>query len=137
MGGFLPASASIFVVDDDEVIRATFSKWLARQHHRVRTFDSGESLADGLAQDVPDLVLLDLKLPGMNGIEALRLLRQRAPRALVIMMTAYSTPQEAVEAMKEGAYDFVIKSGDPWKLQAVIDGALEFLASRGRRLPGL
>ena len=66
-------------------------------------FESGEALLEALDQEVPDLVLLDLKMPGLNGVQALRRLRERAPQTVVVLLTAYGTVEDAVEAMKVGA----------------------------------
>ena len=86
----------------------------------------------GLSRNIPDLILLDLKMPGMGGIEALRQIRPLAPQTLVIMLTAYGTVENAVEAMRLGAYDFLIKSVDLSGVDPVVDRALEFLALRHR-----
>ncbi|WP_447972187.1 sigma-54-dependent transcriptional regulator [Nitrospira sp. Kam-Ns4a] len=123
---------TIFVTDDEPAIRSALLKRLARQHHRVAGFDSGEALLAALDQELPDLILLDLKMPGMSGLQALKTAKQKAPAALIIMLTAYGTVQDAVEAMKLGAYDFVIKSVDLDGLDPVLARALEFLTLRRR-----
>lgn len=124
--------ASIFVTDDEPAIRSAIVKRLGRRHHQIRAFDSGDALLEGLERETPDLILLDLKMPGLPGIETLKALRQKAPHALVIMLTAYGTVQDAVEAMKLGAYDFLIKTIDLESMDPVIDRALELLALRHR-----
>ena len=124
--------ATIFVTDDEQAIRSAIVKRLSRHHHRVAGFESGEALLKGLETDVPDLVLLDLKMSGLSGLDALKQLRPLAPHALVIMLTAYGTVQDAVEAMKLGAYDFLIKTVDLEGIDPVVDRALEFLALRRR-----
>lgn len=124
--------ATIFVTDDEQAIRSAIVKRLARRQHHIRAFDSGESLLDELDRQTPDLILLDLKMPGLTGLEALKALRQKVPHALVIMLTAYGTVQDAVEAMKLGAYDFLIKTIDLESMDPVIDRALELLTLRHR-----
>jgi two-component system response regulator AtoC len=124
--------ASIFVTDDDEVIRAAMTRHLARNQHYVRGFDSGETLLQGLDEDTPDLILLDLKMGGMTGIETLKQVRSKVPQALVILLTAYGTVQDAVESMRLGAYDFVIKSVDLSGVDPVVNRALEYLKLRNR-----
>jgi len=89
-------------------------------------------LVRAVTQHPPDLILLDLKMPGMGGIETLRQIRPLAPHTLVIMLTAYGTVENAVEAMRLGAYDFLIKSVDLSGVDPVVDRALEFLALRHR-----
>ena len=124
--------ATIFVTDDEPAIRSAITKRLSRRQHRVSGFDSGEALVTGLEREVPDIILLDLKMPGMSGLETLKAVRPTSPQSLVIMLTAYGTVQDAVEAMKLGAYDFVIKTVDLEELDQVVDRALELLALRRR-----
>ena len=126
--------ATIFVTDDDQVVRAAITKRLSRLEHLIRSFDSGESLLEALEQETPDLILLDLKMTGLSGLETLKLLRPKAPSALVILLTAYGTIEDAVEAMKLGAYDFLIKSVDLSVVDPVVQRALEHLGLRGRVL---
>jgi two-component system response regulator AtoC len=125
-------SASIFVVDDEPAIRTAIVKRMSRRHHRARGFESGEALLDALDHDVPDLILLDLKMPGLDGLEVLKKLRQKPPYTLVIILTSYGTIQDAVEAMKLGAYDFLIKTIDLDGMDPVMDRALELLSLRRR-----
>jgi two-component system response regulator AtoC len=125
-------SATIFVTDDEPAIRSALVKRLSRRQHRVTAFESGETLLQALDHEVPDLVLLDIKMPGLSGLEALKACRAKAPFALVIMLTAYGTVQDAVEAMKLGAYDFVIKTVDLDGIEQVLDRALELSALRRR-----
>lgn len=124
--------ATIFVTDDEPAIRAAIIKRLSRRHHRVVGYDSGDALMKAIEHDLPDLVLLDLKMPGLSGLDTLKQLRPLVPHALVIMLTAYGTVQDAVEAMKLGAYDFLIKTVDLEGIDPVVDRALEFLALRRR-----
>jgi two-component system response regulator AtoC len=125
-------NATIFVTDDEPAIRAALVKRLSRRHHRVMAFESGEALLQALDQEVPDLMLLDVKMPGLSGLDALKACRAKAPFALVIMLTAYGTVQDAVEAMKLGAYDFVIKTVDLDGMEQVLDRALELFELRRR-----
>src|SRR2546425_4356446 len=124
--------AVIFVTDDEQAIRGAIIKRLTRQGHHVVGYESGEALLEGLQHNLPDLVLLDVKMPGLSGLEALKHVRQLAPAAIVIMLTAYGTVQDAVETMKLGAYDFMIKSVDREGIDAVIARALDVLRLRQR-----
>ena len=83
-------------------------------------------------REVPDLILLDLKMPGLSGLETLKAIRSKFPQAFVIMLTSYGTVEDAVEAMKLGAYDFVIKTVDLDGLDQVVGRALELLTLRRR-----
>ena len=124
--------ATIFVTDDESAIRSAIVKRLSRRQHLVSGFDSGDALIDALDHNMPDLILLDLKMPGLSGLDTLKAIHPKSPQSLVIMLTAYGTVQDAVEAMKLGAYDFVIKTVDLEGLDQVIDRALELLELRRR-----
>lgn len=124
--------AVVFVTDDEQAIRAAVVKRLTRQGHHAVGYESGEALLEALQHDFPDLVLLDVKMPGLSGLEILKRVRQLAPAAMVIMLTAYGTVQDAVEAMKLGAYDFLIKTVDLEGIDPVIGRALDLLTLRRR-----
>ncbi|MDX2252400.1 MAG: sigma-54 dependent transcriptional regulator [Nitrospira sp.] len=124
--------ALVFVADDEQVIRAAIVKRLIRQGHFAVGYDSGETLLKGFEEKLPELVLLDLKMPGISGLDALKQVRQLAPSAIVIMLTAYGSVQDAVEAMKLGAYDFLIKTVDLEAVDVVISRAIEMLKLRRR-----
>ncbi len=98
----------------------------------MKSFDSGEALLKGLDHDIPDIILLDLKMSGMSGLETLKHLRPKAPNTLVILLTAYGTIENAVEAMKLGAYDFLLKSVDLSVIDPVVNRAIEHLGLRNR-----
>lgn len=122
--------AKIFVTDDEPALRNALVKRLSRHQHHVKAFESGAELLAALDQEIPDLILLDLKMPGMTGIEVLQAVREKAKDALVIILTSYGTVEDAVEAMKMGAYDFLIKTIDLQLVDPVVNRALEYLALR-------
>ncbi|MDT7042350.1 sigma-54 dependent transcriptional regulator [Candidatus Nitronereus thalassa] len=124
--------ATIFVTDDDDVVRASITRRLSRSSHEIRGFDSGESLLEALDHDIPDIILLDLKMTGMSGLETLKHIRPKAPETLVILLTAFGTVEDAVEAIKLGAYDFLIKSVDLSGVMPVIQRAVDYLTLRRR-----
>ncbi len=124
--------ATIFVTDDDHVVRASITRRLSRGSHEVQSFDSGETLLEALDHDIPDIILLDLKMTGMTGLETLKHIRVKAPHTLVILLTAYGTVEDAVEAMKLGAYDFLIKSVDLSGVNPVVERAVEYLSLKRR-----
>lgn len=127
--------AVIFVTDNERAIRVAIVKRLAREGHHAVGYESGEALLEGLQYSLPDLVLLDVKMPGLSGLETLKHVRRLAPAAIVIVLTAYGTVQDAVDVTKLGAYDFMIKSVDLEGLDAVIAEALEVLRFRQRLQP--
>jgi two-component system, NtrC family, response regulator AtoC len=127
--------AVIFVTDNDRAIRGAILKRLARQGHHAVGYESGEALLEGMQHSLPDLVLLDVKMPGLSGLETLKQVRRLAPASIVIMLTAYGTVQDAVDVTKLGAYDFIIKSVDLEGLDTVIAEALEVLHLRQRLEP--
>jgi len=125
--------ASIYVADDEPALRNALVKRLSQNQHQVQAFKSGDELLAAVEQslpNLPDLILLDLKMPGRTGLETLEALRAKAKDALVIVLTSYGTVEEAVEAMKLGAYDFVIKTVDLQLVEPVVNRALEYLALR-------
>lgn len=124
--------ASIFVTDDEEVVRSSITRRLSKRQHDVRGFDSGEALLEALDNDIPDIILLDLKMSGMTGLETLKIVRSKAPQTLVILLTAYGTIEDAVEAMRLGAYDFLIKSIDLSGVGPVVERAIDYLTLRRR-----
>jgi DNA-binding NtrC family response regulator len=120
-----PVSASILIVDDDPDIQEVLADRLAARGYRVSTAATG---GDGLARleaEGPQLVLLDLGLPDMNGLDVLTAMRSRAPDVVVVMITAYGTVERAVQAMQQGAYDFVLKPFEPERLTLIVQKALE------------
>jgi two-component system, NtrC family, response regulator AtoC len=123
---------TIFVADDEPAIRSAIVKRLSRKQHRVVGYESGDALLAALGHEVPDLVLLDLKMPGLSGLETLKKLHVVAPQVLVILLTAYGTVQDAVDAMKLGAYDFLIKTVELDGMDPVVDRAVDLLGLRRR-----
>jgi DNA-binding NtrC family response regulator len=117
--------ASVLIVDDERPIRRILSVLLQERHHRVTEVGSGEEALAVLPEAAPDLVLLDLRLPGIDGLETLKRLRTLKPRLDVVLMTAHGTISSAVEAMRRGAFDYVTKPFDNDELLMVVDRALE------------
>ncbi|MBI3911228.1 MAG: response regulator [Armatimonadetes bacterium] len=119
------SNAHILIVDDEENIRETMRFALEAVGHRVETAASGaEALEEFGSGEGWDLVLLDQRMPGVEGLEVLRRIRERDPAARVIMVTAYGTIELAVEAMKAGARDFLRKPFTPDTLRGAAQAAL-------------
>jgi DNA-binding NtrC family response regulator len=113
--------ARILVVDDEKLIRWSVGERLQRGGYEVLTAESGEEALEVLAAQSPDLVLLDVRLPGIDGLVTLQRALGLSPELAVLMMSAHSTVDIAVEAMKHGAIDFLVK---PFPFQA-LDAAVE------------
>ena len=128
----------ILVVDDDTEVRYSLNRVLSSQHYKVIEAPSGEEGVAMVKRQPPDVVLLDNRMNGMTGLETLQHIRAANPKQIVILMTAYGTAQTAIEAMKYGAFDYVVKPFDPAKLLALVEGALRTQAdirSAGGVLP--
>ncbi|MGE5663943.1 MAG: sigma-54-dependent transcriptional regulator [Deltaproteobacteria bacterium] len=122
-------SFSIHIVDDEEFIRQGIADALAGGY-AVKTFASAEAALEEIGSTPPDLVLLDIGLPGMSGLEALRTMKQRCPEILVIMITAYEDVNSVVAAMKCGAHDYIVKPIHMESLEMSIRNALETIRLR-------
>jgi DNA-binding NtrC family response regulator len=116
--------ARILVVDDKENILKLFARILGDGYELTTAADGGQAISLVAAQPF-DVVVTDLKMPGADGFEVLRAVKASAPETEVIMMTAYATVADAVEAMKQGAYDYLQKPFDPDDASLVVARALE------------
>jgi DNA-binding NtrC family response regulator len=115
---------SIFIVDDEESIREGLAHAL-RSGYKVRAFPAAEPALEAIREALPDLVLLDLGLPGMSGIDALGEVKALSPDILVVVITAYEDVKSVVAAMKNGAYDYIVKPLQMSTLEVTIRNALE------------
>ena len=126
-------AGTILVVDDDARIRESLARVLGRNGSTVEVADSAEAALAVVSRVRPDLVLSDVRMPGMDGLELLRLLRARLPGVDVIMMTAYEDLPTVATAMREGAADFLVKPLDLHQLRAVVGRVLQDRSARARR----
>jgi response regulator RpfG family c-di-GMP phosphodiesterase len=110
-------SPRILVVDDEEVIRDILADFLAMEGFEVRTAPDGGAALVELSKGHFDLVLSDLKMPNMGGIELLEAISQHSPHLVTIIMTGFGTVETAIDAMKRGAYDYIMK---PFKMEEVV-----------------
>ncbi len=114
----------LLIIDDEADIQRSFRRLFASPDVDVLTASSGEEALEMIPRVRPDLVLMDVRMGGMSGLETLRRLRESDARLPVIMMTAYGTTQTAIEAMKLGAFDYLLKPFDVPKLKELVAGAL-------------
>lgn len=116
---------SILIVDDDEVMQETLSDVLRKRGYEVYSVHSGNSALSVIKKNVIDLILLDMRLPDIDGLDVLKKIKEFDTEILVIMMTAYSDVQTAVSAMKSGAYDYINKPFELEELKLLIEKGLE------------
>jgi len=125
----------ILVVDDELIVRDSLKEWLEEEGFAVEMAASGSEALDQLTKQEYQLMLLDIKMPGMDGVEVLQKARESFADINVIMMTAYATVETAVEAMKIGALDYLIKPFDPETLIPMVLRIYQDLtAAEGRQL---
>ncbi|HNQ01014.1 MAG TPA: response regulator, partial [Syntrophales bacterium] len=118
---------TILVVDDEESICQALHGILADEGYEVRTVGSGEEALKAIEEDPPDLVLLDIWLPGMDGLEALKIIKSENPQVQVIMMSGHGTIETAVKATKLGAFDFIEKPISLEKVVLLVNHALDLV----------
>jgi DNA-binding NtrC family response regulator len=118
-------SGTILVADDDSDIRDILKDTLSSLGARIVTAVDGQDCLDRVEADAPDVLLLDIEMPVKSGLQVLQDLRQRGSETTIIMITAYGTIERAVQAMKEGAYDFITKPFDLDHIALVAEKALE------------
>jgi two-component system response regulator AtoC len=118
-------STRILIVDDDEALRDSLQLVLSSEGFEVVSARSGQEALELLASSAPEIVLCDLRMPGMDGMELLPELARRQPGATLILMSAYGTEELALEAMKRGAYDYLAKPFQPSEVLLAIRKAQE------------
>lgn len=116
---------TLMVVDDEADVRYSFRRLFEGEGLEVVEAASGEEALRMIPRVRPDLVVMDIRMAGLGGLETLRRIREMDPRLLVILMTAYGTTQTAIEAMKLGAYDYLLKPFDMARLRSVIQQGLK------------
>lgn len=124
---------TILVVDDEEDLRRLLTESLAREGFQVAAARSGREALVLVGQAPPDLIILDLVMPEMDGIETLRRIRERGVTAKVVVLTAYGTAQQVREAMALDVREFI---GKPFDMDRLIRIVAEELEGRPRGLPG-
>ncbi len=119
------AKANILIVDDEAVVRDSLGKWFSEEGYNVDTASSAKEALLKLPAERWDLALLDIKMPGMDGLDLQRKMHEAHPEIIIIIMTGYASVETAVQALKDGAYDYITKPFDPDDLTHVIRKALE------------
>jgi DNA-binding NtrC family response regulator len=118
-------NARVLVVDDEPMVCLALTNWLEEENYLAKAVGDGPGAIASMREENWDIVLLDLRMPGMDGIEVLKQIQEIAPQTVVIMMTAYASIPGAVHAMKEGAYDYVVKPLDVDQLTLMLNRIVE------------
>lgn len=127
--------ANILVVDDEKIARISLADILKIEGYNVTDAASGQAALDALREAEFDLMLLDIKMPGMDGIEVMRKASKIAPDTLVILLTAHGSMESAIEALRHGAHDYLIKPSSPHEiLSSVAAGLARRSESQHKRL---
>jgi DNA-binding NtrC family response regulator len=119
------AKAHILIVDDEMIVRESLGNWFRDEGYHADVAASAKEALEKLATTSWDVFLLDIRMPGIDGLELQRKIKEAHQDATIIIMTAYASVESAVEAMKHGAYDYIIKPFDPDDLEHTVRKALE------------
>lgn len=130
----MPLKARVLIVDDEERFRITLKKLLTANGLETDAVGSGMEAIEELQQRPYDVILLDVKMPGMSGIEALAELKKINPEVEVIILTGHASVDVAVEIMKLGGYEYLLKPCPMDELLAKIESAYERKTARGERV---
>jgi two-component system response regulator AtoC len=110
----------ILVVDDEEIVRSSLHDWLCEDGYNVEAAEDGFKALEKIKENHWDIVLVDLKMPKMDGLELMERIKEIKPEIQIIIITAYATVHTAVEAMKKGAYDYLVKPFNPEEISLLI-----------------
>jgi len=124
----------ILIVDDELIMRESLAGWLERDGHEVTKTASGEEALKVLKDSRFDILLVDIKMEGMSGLDVLKQVRENDPEVSVVMITAYGSISTAIEAMKNGAYDYLLKPFEPDELGVLIEKITEYQAQARENL---
>jgi DNA-binding NtrC family response regulator len=116
---------NILVVDDEEIVRESLVEWLREEGYNAEAAEDGFKALEKLKERNWDIALVDLKMPKMDGLELLEKIKQESPDTQVIIFTAYATVHTAVQAIKKGAYDYLVKPLDPEEVSLLIERLLK------------
>jgi len=116
--------SSILIVDDEQIVRDSLKHWFEEEGYFVETAEDGESALKNFEKDKYDLLLVDMKMPGMSGLDLLTKVKEYDEDAIVILITAFASVPTAIKALKDGAYDYITKPIDPDELSHIVEKAL-------------
>jgi DNA-binding NtrC family response regulator len=124
------SGAKILIVDDELIVRESLGGWLERDGHAVDKAGSGEEALEKCKNTRYEIILLDIKMEGMSGLDVLKRVKENDPDVSVVMITAYGSIPSAIEAMKSGAYEYLLKPFDPDELMVLIEKIIRHQAER-------
>ena len=124
------SKGKVLIVDDEGVVRSSLTEWFATEGYYTRGVSNGREALDIVDKHDFDVALVDLKMPGMDGVELQRRLSDKDPELTVIIMTGFGTVDTAVKALKQGAYDYLTKPVDPDELSHTVEKAMEHRRAR-------
>src|SRR5512135_2784728 len=116
--------ANLLVVDDELIVRQSLKHWFEEDGYSVETAESGEEALHMFEKGKYDIMLVDMKMPGISGLDLLTKVKKFDDCVIVILITAFASVPSAIKALKEGAYDYITKPVDPDELSHVIENAL-------------
>lgn len=120
-----PRHARLLIVDDELHMRESLARWFMEDGYEVETAGDAKAALAALGRQSFDAIITDIRMPGMNGVELLKQIKEVDPHATIILVTAYASVASAVEALKAGAYDYLVKPFDPEELSRVVERACE------------
>lgn len=127
----------LLIIDDEEAVRFFIAAGLTQAGWSVAEADSGEAGLALLEAAAYDVVLLDLRMPGMDGVTVMQQIKARWPETMVVIMTAYASLESAIEAVRQGAYDYLRKPCDVKEILTTVEGALQQHQEQARRSQAL
>jgi DNA-binding NtrC family response regulator len=123
-GDAMSDRSKILIVDDEEVVRLSHFRLLAKGDRNVEAVWNGAEALREMERDAFDLVLLDLRMPGMDGMSVLKTIKEKWPESEVVVITGDPSVETATEAIRLGAYDYLVKPVDPFQVIEVADSAI-------------
>ncbi len=124
MGSTSTKQPSLLVVDDEQIVRDSLTKWFRQDGYRVESAEDAAHALKKMTAGPWDVILLDIKMPGMSGLELQKQIRENDRTSIIIIITAFASVESAVQALKEGAFDYVTKPVDPDHLSHLVANAL-------------
>jgi len=121
----LMQKGKVLVVDDEETMRRSLADILRLEGYQVQTVSSGEAAIQLLGTDTIDLILLDLKMPGIDGLEVMRVASRVTPDTMIIFLTAHGSLESAIEALRQHAFDYLLKPSSPNQILESVSKAME------------